>query len=108
MEVTNDSQSRRLVYLQKALDTFPESVVPVSYALSGPPPLAPLGVLLARPTPILEKFVKRLKAARPDLAEGALLSLRVPVAAGDQEVYLARLGKWLFEKRMLERVLLNS
>lgn len=105
MELTNDSQRGRLAYLRKALDTFPESVVPVSYALSGPPPLAPLGALLARPNPILEKFVERLKAVRPDLTEGALLSLQVPVAAGDQEVYTARLGKWLFEEKMLGRLL---
>lgn len=94
----------RLAELEHHLATFPDSVVPVSYALAGPPPLAPLGTLLAAdPSPVLTRFASRLKAARPDLGDVALLEVLVPVSAGDQEVYLARLGKWGFEKRMLER-----
>lgn len=94
----------RLAELEHHLARFPDSVAPVSYALTGPPPLVPLGALLAAdPSGVLTRFVTRLKAVRPDLDGASLLKVRVPVSAGDQEVYLARLGKWLFEKKQLER-----
>lgn len=105
VELDVEAKGARLAQLEHLLATFPESVAPVSYALTGPPPLAPLAALLAYPIPILERFVKRLKAARPDLTEGELLSLSVPITAGDREVYLARLGKWQFEARLLQREL---
>ncbi len=105
VKVTNDVKSRRLEQLEHLLATFPESVAPISYALSGPPPLAPLAALLDEPSPVLERFVKRLKTARPNLTQEALLSLPVPVTPGDQEVYLARLGKWQFERKLLRREL---
>lgn len=53
--------------------------------------------------PVLARFTQRLQKARPDLTPTDLLRLLVPVSAGDQEVYTARLGKWLFEKKTLER-----
>lgn len=112
MKATNDPQSRRLAYLQKVLDTFPASVAAVSYA-GDAPPLVRLGSLLTLSElagdrvddSVLLRFTQRLKKARPDLTLRELLQLPVPASAGDQEVYTARLGKWLFEKRMLERAL---
>ena len=99
----------RLRQLQIHLRAYPASVAAVSYA-SEPPPLAQLGTLLTSEEleqeqiadPVLLRFSRRLKKARPDLTLAQLLALDVPVGAGDQEVYTARLGKWLFEKRTLE------
>ena len=102
----------RLETLRRALRTFPESVAPVAYARAEPPVCAPLSALvnaqqLRGLEPIedrvLEKFVRRLLGARPDLSEAEVLELAVPTASGDQEVFLARLGKWRFELRQLER-----
>lgn len=102
----------RLALVRAALADFPASVAPEVYR--EPPRLVPLGALvspaqLRGEAPIegavLAKFVRRLKAARPELDEAALLALEVPAAAGDQEVYLARLGKWRFELDQLRRQL---
>lgn len=103
---------KRLEQVRAYLRDYPASVVAVSYA-GDAPPLAPLGSLVTPadleggtvPDPVLARFVQRLKKARPDLTREELLQLPVPVSAGDQEVYTARLGKWLFEKGMLERSL---
>jgi len=102
----------RLERVQAYLQDYPASVVTVSYA-GEPPPLVRLGELVSAEKltrggiadPVLARFTERLKRARPDLTLADLLRLPVPASAGDQEVYTARLGKWLFEKRMLERAL---
>ncbi len=102
----------RLEQVLTYLRDYPASVVAVSYA-GDAPPLARLGSLVTReqleqgaiPDPVLLRFTERLKKARADLSLDELLQLPVPVSAGDQEVYTARLGKWLFEVRMLERTL---
>lgn len=111
MKVTaHETGEARLEQVCRYLRDYPESVVAVSYA-GEPPPLVVLGMLvtpeeLAGGTiadPVLVRFTQRLRKARPDLTPEELLRLPVPVSAGDQEVYTARLGKWLFEKRTLER-----
>ncbi len=104
----------RLEQVQAYLRDYPASVADVSYG-GDAPPLVPLGSLVtstelsqnAVSDPVLARFTERLKRARarPDLTLEDLLRLPVPASAGDQEVYTARLGKWLFEKRMLERAL---
>ena len=102
----------RLEQVRAYLRDYPASVVAVSYA-GDAPPLVPLRLLVtsaglsqnALADPVLARFTERLKRARPDLTLEDLLGLPVPASAGDQEVYTARLGKWLFEKRMLERAL---
>jgi hypothetical protein len=106
------SEEARLELLRSYLRTYPASVAAVSYA-GEPPPLAPLGSLLTAQElaqgsvadPVLLRFTQRLKKARPELSVPELLDLHVPRGAGDQEVYTARLGKWLFELKMLERAL---
>lgn len=100
----------RLESVRAYLRDYPASVVAVSYA-GDAPPLAKLGRLVSAENlsqggiadPVLGRFIERLKKARPDLSVPELLDLRVPQSAGDQEVYTARLGKWLFELRTLER-----
>lgn len=100
----------RLAELEYYLQTYPASVAEVSYG-GDAPPLVQLGTLLSveglegehYPDLVLERFVTRLRSARSDLTVAELLALPVPVSAGDQEVYTARLGKWLFEKRLLAR-----
>lgn len=102
----------RLEQIRTYLRNYPASVVAISYA-GDAPPLVPLGSLVtpdellqnAVSDPVLARFTERLKRARPDLTLEDLLRLPVPTSAGDQEVYTARLGKWQFEKRMLERAL---
>ncbi len=102
----------RLEELGRHLQTYPDSVAEVSYG-GDPPPLVPLGTLVSlkalgagqHPDPVLQRFMTRLRSARPDLTDAELLALPVPASAGDQEVYSARLGKWLFEVRMLKRAL---
>lgn len=102
----------RLEQVRAYLREYPASVVAVSYG-GDAPPLVRLGSLVTpadleggtAPGPVLARFVKRLRGARPDLTVEELLQLPVPVSAGDQEVYTARLGKWQFEKRILERTL---
>ena len=100
----------RLEELEHYLRTYPASVAEVSYG-GDAPPLVPLGTLVdedmlgsgAIADPVLKRFVVRLQSIRPDLTDAELLVLPVPVSAGAQEVYSARLGKWLFEKRVLGR-----
>jgi hypothetical protein len=100
----------RLEQVRRYLRDYPESVVAVSY-VGEPPPLVALGVLVSLEElvhgtiadPVLARFTQRLQKARPDLTPEELLRLPVPASAGDQEVYTARLGKWLFEKKTLER-----
>ena len=107
--------AKRLEQLRSYLGDYPASVVAVSYA-GDAPPLVSLGSLLTPSelledrvdSPVLLRFTQRLKKARPDLTLEELLLLSVPVGAGDQEVYTARLGKWLFELRMLERALVGE
>ena len=102
----------RLEQVRAFLRDYPHSVAAVSYA-GNAPPLIRLGSLLTADEllrddiadPVLLRFTQRLKKARPDLSLDELLALPVPVSAGDQEVYTARLGKWQFEKRVLERPL---
>ena len=102
----------RLEQVRAFLRDYPHSVAAVSYA-GDAPPLVRLGALvtaeeLARDDiadPVLLRFTQRLKKAQPDLSLTELLDLSVPVGAGDQEVYTARLGKWQFEERVLERSL---
>ena len=102
----------RLEQVLTYLRDYPASVIAVSYA-GDAPPLVRLDLLVtpeqlasgAIPDPVLLRFTERLKKARPDLTLEELLRLPVPVSAGDQEVYTARLGKWLFEVRTLERLL---
>ena len=102
----------RLERVRAYLREYPASVIAVSYA-GDAPPLVRLESLvtpeqLASGTvtdPVLLRFSERLKKARPDLSLKELLQLPVPVSAGDQEVYTARLGKWLFEVKMLGRAL---
>lgn len=102
--------SARLEQVRAFLRDYPRSVAAVSYA-GDAPPLVRLGLLVTAdellhatiPDPVLLRFVQRLKKARPDLGLAELLDLPVPVSAGDQEVYTARLGKWQFEQRVLER-----
>lgn len=104
--------SDRLEQVRAFLRDYPHSVAAVSYA-GDAPPLAPLGLLVTADDlahesvadPVLLRFVQRLKRARPDLGLAELSALPVPVSAGDQEVYTARLGKWQFERRVLERAL---
>lgn len=108
----HETSEGRLEQLRLCLEDYPASVAAVSYA-GDAPPLVRLGSLVTRPElsqgrvadPVLLRFIQRLKNARPDLSLDDLLQLPVPVSAGDQEVYTARLGKWLFEKRRLERIL---
>lgn len=104
--MTPSKTEERLAYLRTCLATFPDSVVAACYPPDAPPPLAPLKTLLPASgtpqDPVLAKFVRRLRGARPDLSPEGLLELHVPTRAGDQEVYLARLGKWRFEARRLE------
>lgn len=111
MKVTAHGTSEaRLEQVCRYLRDYPESVVAVSYA-GEPPLLVRLESLVtsaelsqgAIADPVLARFTQRLRKARPDLTPEELLRLPVPVSAGDQEVYTARLGKWLFEKRTLER-----
>lgn len=105
----------RLERVRSYLRDYPASVVAVSYA-GDAPPLVRLGALLTREQlasgrvadPVLLRFTERLKKARPDLSPEELLQLPVPASAGDQEVYTARLGKWLFEVKMLGRALSGS
>lgn len=113
MNVTAHETSRgRLEQLRLYLEDYPASVAAVSYA-GDAPPLVRLGSLLTLSElaedrvddSVLLRFTQRLKKARPDLTLRELLQLPVPASAGDQEVYTARLGKWLFEKRILERAL---
>ena len=102
----------RLEQVLTYLRAYPASVVAVSYA-GDAPPLVLLGSLITYEQleqgtisdPVLLRFTERLKKARPDLSLEELLRLLVPVSAGDQEVYTARLGKWLFEAKTLERLL---
>lgn len=102
----------RLESVRAYLRNYPASVVAVSYA-GAAPPLAKLGELVSAEglsrdgiaDPVLRRFVQRLQKARSDLSVPELLDLHVPRSAGDQEVYTARLGKWLFELRMLEAAL---
>ena len=99
----------RLEQVRAFLHDYPHSVAAVSYA-GDAPPLVRLGTLLTAAEltrddiadPVLLRFTQRLKKARPDLGLDELLALPVPVSAGDQEVYTARLGKWQIEKRVLE------
>ena len=109
-KMTPTSESRaQLEQVRSYLRNYPASVVAVSYA-GDAPPLVQLGSLVTRkqlvsgdiPDPVLLRFTERLKKARPDLSLEELLRLPVPASAGDQEVYTARLGKWLFEVKMLE------
>lgn len=103
---------RRLEQVRAFLRDYPHSVAAVSYA-GDAPLLVRLGALLTAEDllqditadPVLLRFTQRLKKARPDLSLDELLALPVPVSAGDQEVYTARLGKWQFERRVLERSL---
>ena len=105
----SDATKARLESVRAYLRDYPASVVAVSYA-GDAPPLAKLGELISAENlsqgriadPVLARFTQRLKKARPDLSVPELLDLHVPRSAGDQEVYTARLGKWLFELRMLE------
>lgn len=105
----------RLELLEHYLQSYPNSVVEVSYG-GDAPPLVPLKTLISAeglecgsvPDPVLARFVSRLRSIRPDLTVERLLALPVPASAGDQEVYTARLGKWLFEKRLLERDLISA
>lgn len=105
----------RLAELERYLKTYPASVAEVSYG-GDAPPLVLLGTLVdedmfgsgAIADPVLKRFVTRLRSARPDLTVTALLALPVPASAGDQEVYSARLGKWLFEKRLLGREVMHA
>ena len=102
----------RLEQVRRYLRDYPASVVAVSYA-GDAPPLVRLEQLISPEQlssgsvadPVLARFLGRLKKARPDLTSDELLRLLVPVSAGDQEVYTARLGKWLFEVKTLERLL---
>ena len=102
----------RLEQVRAFLRDYPHSVAAVSYA-GDAPPVARLGSLVTAEEllqddiadPVLLRFTQRLKRARPDLGLTELLALPVPVSAGDQEVYTARLGKWQFERRRLERPL---
>ena len=97
----------RLEQVRAYLQNYPCSVVAVSYA-GDAPPLVPLGALITPEAlqdehigdPVFLRFVQRLKRARPDLRLAELLALPVPLGAGDQEVYTARLGKWQFERRI--------
>lgn len=108
----SDATKARLESVRAYLRDYPASVVAVSYA-GDAPPLAKLGGLVSAENlsqgeiadPVLARFIQRLKKARPDLSLPELLDLHVPRSAGDQEVYTARLGKWLFELRMLEAAL---
>ena len=112
MTVAETLPWERLEQVRAYLRDYPHSVVAVSYA-GDAPPLVRLGTLLTAEDllrddisdPVLLRFTQRLKKARPDLSSDELLELLVPVSAGDQEVYTARLGKWQFEKRVLERSL---
>ena len=113
MNVTaHETSEGRLEQVRAYLRDYPASVVAISYA-GDAPPLVSLNSLVtsaelsqnAVTDPVLARFTERLKRARPDLTLEDLLGLPVPASAGDQEVYTARLGKWLFEKRMLERAL---
>lgn len=109
---TVEPAEARLETVRAYLRDYPASVAAVSYA-GDAPPLVLLGSLVTLPElsqdrvadPVLLRFTQRLKNARPDLSLDDLLQLPVPVSAGDQEVYTARLGKWLFEVRRLERAL---
>ena len=102
----------RLEQVRAFLRSYPHSVAAASYG-GDAPPLVRLGSLLTADDllqgdiadPVLLRFTQRLKKARPDLSLTELLDLPVPVSAGDQEVYTARLGKWQFEERVLERSL---
>lgn len=113
-EVTNEATNNkvRLEQVRGCLRDYPASVVAASYA-GDAPPLVPLAELVTRSElelgrtsdPVLTRFIGRLKRARPDLNPNELLALAVPLGAGDQEVYTARLGKWLFEQKLLEQAL---
>lgn len=110
--MTEREKRTRLEVLGGYLERYPDSVVAVSYG-GEPPPLVRLGGLLARDrsepeTLPLQRFLRGLRRVRGDLDEAALRELMVPSGAGDQEVFAARLGKWLFEKRVLERELLTA
>lgn len=102
----------RLERVRSYLRDYPASVVAASYA-GDAPPLVRLNELVTEeqlatgmiPDPVLLRFTERLKKARPDLSLEHLLRLPVPESAGDQEVYTARLGKWLFEVKTLGRAL---
>lgn len=106
------SGRERLEQVRAYLQDYPSSVPAVSYG-GDAPPLVPLGTLVTAESlqhdliahPVLLRFTQRLKKARPDLSLAELLALPVPLSAGDQEVYTARLGKWQFERRTLERAL---
>ena len=106
---TRETRRAQLETVRAYLRDYPASVAAVSYA-GDAPPLVPLGSLLTLAelseesvdNPVLLRFAQRLKKARPDLTLEELLLLPAPASSGDQEVYTARLGKWMFEKRMLE------
>ncbi len=110
--VASESSAARLEQVLTYLRDYPASVVAISYA-GDAPLLVRLDALITRKQfaegaisdPVLLRFTERLKKARPDLSLEQLLQLPVPKSAGDQEVYTARLGKWLFEARTLERTL---
>ena len=114
MNVSAPVSRERLEQVRTYLCDYPASVVAISYA-GDAPPLVRLETLVTHEQlssrtvsdPVLARFTERLKKARPDLSLAELLQLPVPASAGDQEVYTARLGKWLFEVRMLERALLE-
>jgi hypothetical protein len=102
----------RRTEVASAIARFPDSVVPVAYALAGEPRRVPLRALVSLeqyrgdapiPDPVLARFVAKLRGARRDLSAEAALELLVPAEPGDQEVFAARLGKWQFELRQLSR-----
>lgn len=104
--------SRRLEFLEAALAGFPDTAWAALYPQLEPLPQVSLAELITREQlcgeepigdGVLEKFVRRLRAVRSDLSEHELLELRVPALPGDQEVFLARLGKWRFELAQLRR-----
>ena len=112
MKATAPVSWERLEQVRSYLRDYPASVVLVPYA-GDAPPLVRLNELVTEEQlstgtisdPVLLRFTERLKRARPDLGLEELLELPVPASAGDQEVYTARLGKWMFEVRMLGRAL---
>lgn len=108
-----DAKERTEV-LKAALAGFPDTVLPVVYPQLEPPLRLPLARLVTleqvrgqQPIEdrVLAKFVRRLREVRGELSEAELLELRVPASAGDQQAFLARLGKWRFELKQLERAL---
>lgn len=104
--------AQRLAEVRALVAAFPESVIAVSYAGCAPD-MVRLDALvgdealpeLLSANASLSRLILKWRAAQPELATFQLMQKAIPVSDGDREVFSARLGKWLFEIKVLEQQL---